>query len=277
MGIEEKIGALSGRLKSSERMPAIFVGHGNPMYAIQENTFTDGFKTMSKQIAPPQAILCVSAHWYTDGSWVTGMEQPRTIHDFGGFPRELYEVEYAAEGNPALAAETRRLLEPEMVGTDAEWGLDHGCWAVLRHLYPEAEVPVVQLSIDRRKPAAYHFEMAKKLRSLREKGVLVVGSGNIVHNLRMVDWLNMDKVDHGYDWAAEAREVVNGLMHKGDFDALADYGRLPQAVQLAVPTPDHFLPLLYVLALHEKDEDLSLFNDRLVGGSLSMTSVKIGE
>jgi 4,5-DOPA dioxygenase extradiol len=203
------------------------------------------------------------------------MKMPKTIHDFGGFPSELFAVQYPTQGSPELALETKELLQPVAVELDDAWGLDHGAWSVIKHLYPEANVPVIQLSIDYSKPPEYHFELAKQLSDLRYKGILIVGSGNIVHNLRLVDYPNFDKENYGFDWAIEAREIVNNYLLDGNFKPLFDYERQSKALQLAIPTPEHFLPLLYTLGLKEEKEEVSLFNDKLVAGSLSMTSVKI--
>lgn len=278
MNIKKEIEKYTEVLKSSEKFPALFVGHGNPMNAIADNTFVDGFRKTAKHIPTPQAILCISAHWFTRGTFVTGMQHPKTIHDFGGFPQELYKIEYPAPGNKDLATTTQQLLYPNPVTIEEnEWGLDHGSWSVLRHMYPEATIPVVQLSIDYTKPAPYHFELAKQLRSLREKGVLIIGSGNIVHNLRMVDWEKLNKIDYGYEWAEEAREIVNKTIISGNYQTLTDYKKLSTSLQLAAPTPEHFLPLLYILAQEEKNEPINFFNDHLVGGSLSMTSLQIGK
>lgn len=267
---------ISGQFQNSERMPVLFLGHGSPMNAIEENQFVQGFRNISKEIPKPHAILCVSAHWFTDGTFVTAMEMPKTIHDFYGFPKELFDVQYPAKGIPELAKETAQLLLPEIVEEDHNWGLDHGAWSVIRHLYPNAEIPVIQLSIDYTKPPQYHFDLAKKLSKLREKGILIIGSGNIVHNLRMVDFRNIDNGGYGYDWAIEAREKTNNWLLDGHFQNLIDYQKKGFALQIAVPTPDHYLPLIYSLGLKEKCEELSLFNDELIGGSLSMTSVRIG-
>ena len=267
--------AISGSFPTTDKMPVLFLGHGSPMNAIEENQFVTGFRDLAKTLPQPNAILCISAHWYTKGTKVTAMEMPKTIHDFGGFPPELFAVQYPAKGSPELALETKELLQPVAVELDDTWGLDHGAWSVIKHLYPEANVPVIQLSIDYSKPPEYHFELAKQLSDLRYKGILIVGSGNIVHNLRLVDYPNFDKDNYGYDWAIEARETVNNYLLDGNFKPLFDYERQSKALQLAIPTPEHFLPLIYTLGLKEKKEELSLFNDKLVAGSLSMTSVKI--
>lgn len=266
---------LSDAFPRTEKYPALFLGHGSPMNAIEENQFVKGFRTISKTLPKPKSILCISAHWFTRGTKITAMENPRTIHDFGGFPDELYEVQYPAKGDPILAEKARSLLLPEPVELDHEWGLDHGAWSVIKHLYPDADIPIIQMSIDFTKPAQYHFELSQKLKKLRHRGVLIIGSGNIVHNLRLVDWQNFDKDNHGHDWAIEARAILNKHILEGNFKALVEYEKLSTAIQMAIPTPDHYLPLIYTLGLKENNETVSLFNDKLVAGSLSMTSVKI--
>lgn len=266
---------ISGSFSNTEKMPVLFLGHGSPMNAIEENQFVTGFRNLAKTLPVPNAILCISAHWFTKGTKVTAMEMPRTIHDFGGFPQALFDVQYPAEGSPELAVETKKLLLPTEAELDHDWGLDHGAWSVIKHLYPEANVPVIQLSIDYSKPAQFHFELAQKLSALRHKGILIIGSGNIVHNLRLVDYHNFDRDNYGYDWAIEARATVNDYLVDGNFQPLIDFEKQSKALQLAIPTPEHYLPLIYTLGLKEKNEDLSLFNDKLVAGSLSMTSVQI--
>ena len=268
--------SITQQFNTTEKMPVLFLGHGSPMNAIEENQFVQGFRNISREIPKPNAILCISAHWFTNGTFVTAMQNPKTIHDFYGFPKELFEVNYPAPGSPELAKETAALLLPEIVEEDHSWGLDHGAWSVIKHLYPDAEIPVIQLSIDYTKPPRYHFDLAKKLQELREKGILIIGSGNIVHNLRMVDWKNINTVGAGWDWAIEAREKTNNWLLEGNFQNLIDYHRQGVALPTAVPSPDHYLPLIYSLGLKEKSENLSLFNDELIGGSLSMTSVRIG-
>ena len=271
----DQLQKIADTFTNTPKMPVLFLGHGSPMNAIEENQFVTGFRDLAKTLPQPNAILCISAHWFTNGTKVTAMEMPRTIHDFGGFPQALFEVQYPAKGNPELAVETAALLQPIDVELDEHWGLDHGAWSVIKHLYPEANVPVIQLSIDYTKPPQFHFELAQKLSDLRRKGILIIGSGNIVHNLRLVDFANFDKDNYGYDWAIEAREKTNNFLLDGNFQALIDFEKQGKALQLAIPTPDHFLPLIYTLGLKEKSEELSLFNDKLVAGSLSMTSVKI--
>jgi 4,5-DOPA dioxygenase extradiol len=267
--------AISGSFPTTDKMPVLFLGHGSPMNAIEENQFVTGFRNLAKTLPQPNAILCISAHWYTKGTKVTAMEMPKTIHDFGGFPAELFAVQYPAKGSPQLALETKEILKPVEVELDDTWGLDHGAWSVIKHLYPAANVPLIQLSIDYTKPPEYHFELAKQLSDLRYKGILIVGSGNIVHNLRLVDYPNFDKDNYGYDWAIEARETINNYVLDGNYKPLFDYERQSKALQLAIPTPEHFLPLIYTLGLKDEKDELSLFNDKLVAGSLSMTSVKI--
>ena len=266
---------LTSELHLTEKMPILFLGHGSPMNGIEENEFTQGFRNTAKSIPKPSAILCVSAHWYTQGTKVTSMLIPRTIHDFAGFPRELYQVHYPAPGHPKLAETTKALLNPTPVELDEQWGLDHGAWTVIKHMYPKADIPIIQLSIDYTKDANYHYELAKKLSSLREKGVLIIGSGNIIHNLTLVDFGKLNKIDYGYDWAHEAHATINSLLQDGNYQPLINYTKQNQAIQLAIPTPDHYLPLIYILGLKEKGKSISLFNDRLVGGSISMTSVII--
>ena len=267
--------SISSTFSNTDKMPVLFLGHGSPMNAIEENQFVAGFRNLAKTLPQPNAILCISAHWFTNGTKVTSMQMPRTIHDFGGFPQALFDVQYPAKGSPELAAETKKILEPVHVDLDEHWGLDHGAWSVIKHLYPEANVPVIQLSIDYTKSGQYHFELAQKLQSLRHKGVLIIGSGNIVHNLRLVDFRNFDKDNYGFDWAIEARETINNYLLDENFQPLIDFEKMNKAIQLAIPTPDHYLPLLYTLGLKGKSEELSLFNDKLLAGSLSMTSVKI--
>lgn len=269
------LGRMADRFGATDKMPVLFLGHGSPMNAIEENEFVRGFRSIAEKLPHPNAILCISAHWFTRGTKVTAMQMPRTIHDFGGFPKELFAVQYPAKGSPELAQETKELLSPTVVELDEKWGLDHGAWSVIKHLYPKADIPVIQLSIDYTQPPEYHFKLAQQLQTLRRKGILIIGSGNIVHNLGLVDFANMHKDNYGFDWAIESREKINAWLADGNFDPLIHYYKQSQAIQLAIPTPDHFLPLIYTLGLKEKSESLSLFNDKLLAGSLSMTSVKI--
>ncbi|WP_374462155.1 4,5-DOPA dioxygenase extradiol [Chryseobacterium taeanense] len=267
---------ISDLFSKTPKMPVLFLGHGSPMNAIEENQFVQGFRKAASEIPKPNAILCISAHWFTQGTKVTAMKMPRTIHDFGGFPQALFDVQYPAPGSPELAKETADLLTPVPVEEDHSWGLDHGAWSVIKHMYPNADIPVIQMSIDYTKPAQYHFELAKKLNILREKGILIIGSGNIIHNLRLIDWRNINTVGAGWDWAVEAREKTNNWLLDGNFSNIIQYQDQGIALQYAVPSPDHYLPLIYTLGLKDKPEELSLFNDELIGGSLSMTSVRIG-
>jgi 4,5-DOPA dioxygenase extradiol len=257
-------------------MPVLFIGHGSPMNALEDNIFTRSWKELSGKVARPSAILVISAHWLTKGSFITAVDKPATIHDFGGFPQALFDVQYPAPGLPGLAKETAALFPENMVHLDDEWGLDHGTWSILKHMYPLADVPVLQLSIDYHQPPAYHFEMAQYLQKLRKKGVLIVGSGNIVHNLGKVAWDKMGEADFAYDWARESNELMKQKILSRDFKALIDYKNLGTSTQLAIPTPDHYYPLLYALGLAQPNEELTLFNDYAVAGSLTMTSVGIG-
>ena len=267
---------LSDPMNSTELMPVLFVGHGSPMNAIQDNEFSRSWKEIGKSLPKPRAILVISAHWETRGTFVTAMEKPQTIHDFGGFPQELFNVQYPAPGSPQLARETKSTIVKTDVGLDDKWGLDHGAWSILKHLYPKADVPVVQLSLDYMQKPQYHYDLAKELAALRRKGILILGSGNIVHNLRMVAWDKINEPEFGFDWAIEANSKIKSLIEAGDHTSLINYSSLSKAVNLAVPSPDHYLPLLYTLALQEKNEKLSFFNDKAVMGSLTMTSVRIG-
>lgn len=263
-------------LSNTAKMPVLFLGHGSPMNAIEENEFVQGFRNIAKEIPKPNAILCVSAHWETKGTFVTAMQNPPTIHDFGGFPRELFEVQYPAPGSLSLAKGTKALITRANIGLDDKWGLDHGAWSVIKHLYPEADVPVIQLSLDYNQTPQYHYELAQEIKSLREKGVLIIGSGNMVHNLRMVAWDKLNVSGYGFDWAIEANEKMKKYILEGDHQQLINFRSQGKLFDLAIPTPEHYLPLLYALALQEENEVVSLFNDKAVAGSLTMTSVKIG-
>lgn len=262
---------------NTEKMPVLFLGHGSPMNAIEENEFVAGFRNTGKTIPRPNAILCVSAHWETKGTFVTAMEKPATIHDFGGFPQALFDVQYPAPGSPALANETKSIIRKTTVGLDDQWGLDHGAWSVIKHLYPDADVPVIQMSLDYSQGPQYHYELAQELAVLRSKGVLIIGSGNMVHNLRMVAWDKLNAPEYGYDWALEARSEMKQFILDGDHPSLIRYKSQGKAFELAIPSPEHYLPLLYVLALQAKGEKITLFNDKAIGGSLTMTSVRIDQ
>nr|WP_028295840.1 4,5-DOPA dioxygenase extradiol [Olivibacter sitiensis] len=262
-------------VKRDAKMPVLFVGHGSPMNAIEDNDFTRRWASMAKEIPLPNAVLVISAHWYASATLVTAMEHPKTIHDFYGFPKELFEVDYPAPGNPALA----RALSEDVMGAslimDHDWGLDHGAWSVVKHMYPDANIPVLQLSIDYTKSPAWHYALAQELSVLREHGILIIGSGNMVHNLRMLSWQMIQ--GGGYDWAYEMNDTFKRLISEKKHNALIHYDGLGSAAQLAIPTPEHYLPLLYSLAMQEDREDLAFFNDKVIGGSLTMTSVKIGK
>lgn len=256
--------------------PVLFIGHGSPMNGIEDNEFSQTWAKMGETIQKPKAVLVISAHWLTKGTHITAMDNPKTIHDFGGFPQELFNVEYPAKGSPELASATAKLIHSTDVGLDHDWGLDHGTWTVVRHMYPNADIPVLQLSIDYSKPPQYHYDLAKQLASLRKKGVLIIGSGNMVHNLRMVAWNKINEPNYGFDWAIEMDKIFKDKISDKDHKALINYETLNKASKLAIPTPDHYYPLLYALALQDEKEETSFFNDKMIGGSLNMTSVKIG-
>jgi len=255
-------------------MPALFLGHGNPMNALARNAYTEAWSDIGRRLPRPRAILAVSAHWYIPATSVTAMEAPRSIHDFGGFPEELYRVRYPAPGDPALARRVQTLLAPIPVAPDLRWGLDHGTWAVLCHVFPKADVPVVQLSINAAREPAFHYELGKRLAPLRDEGVLVLGSGNLVHNLHAFAW--GQHAVQPFDWALRFEERVRGLLQAGDDGPLVAYGTLGPEAMLAVPTPDHYLPLLYVIALRMKGEAVSFPVDGVDGGSVSMLAVQVG-
>ena len=265
---------MTSSMSNTSKMPVLFLGHGSPMNAIEENEFVSAFKKLGRELIRPNAILCISAHWETNGTFVTAMQTPRTIHDFGGFPQALFDVQYPALGSPELAQQTKSIITKTKVGLDDKWGLDHGAWSVIRHLYPNADIPVIQMSIDYSQPAKYHYELAMQLSSLRQKGVLIIGSGNMVHNLRLAAWQKLNE-PFAFDWAIEANEKMKEYILDGDHQKLIDFKSQGKAFDLAIPTPEHYLPLLYALALKEENEKITLFNDKPVGGSLSMTSIKI--
>lgn len=267
----------TNNLKEQEQlMPVLFIGHGSPMNGIEDNEFNERWKAMAKEIPLPAAVLVVSAHWFTRGTKITSMDFPKTIHDFRGFPQALFDVQYNAPGSPVIAKETADLLHSAQVELDHDWGLDHGTWTVVRHMYPGASIPVLQLSIDYTKGPQYHFELAKELYALRKKGVLIIGSGNMVHNLRMMAWDKMNEPEYGYDWALKLNETFKNLILDGDFNPLINYQSLGAEAILAIPTPEHYLPLMYTLGLKGNKDAVSFFNDKAVAGSLTMTSVKLG-
>ena len=258
----------------AERLPAIFFGHGNPMNAVLSNSYTEAWRRVGKQMPRPKAILSISAHWFVSGTGVTISTAPRTIHDFGGFPRELYQVQYPAPGDPDLAARVQTLLSPIPVRLDTHWGLDHGTWAVLCHVYPQADIPVVQLSIDETQPALFHYEIGRRIAPLREEGILIVGSGNIVHNLHAYAW--GQHMPEPYDWAIRFERTARELIAAGDYKPLVNYETLGPEAILSIPTPDHYLPLLYVIASKQNREGITFPVEGVDGGSISMLAVQVG-
>lgn len=263
-------------------MPAIFFGHGNPLNALAKNSYTDGWAAIGRSIPRPKAILCVSAHWYLPVTAVTAMPSPRTIHDFGGFPRELYEVEYPSPGSPELAERVRELLDPlpssnankTRVDLDQSWGLDHGTWSVLCHVFPEADVPVVQLSIDETRPPTYHYEIGRRLQPLRDEGVLVIGSGNLIHNLHSYAWGKQEV--EPFDWAVRFETLARRLLVERGDSALVEHETLGRDALLSAPTPDHYLPFVYVLGLRRPDDEVTFPVEGFDGGSISMLTVQLG-
>jgi len=257
-------------------MPVLFVGHGSPMNGIEDNQFSQAWRKMASEIPRPNAVLVVSAHWLSNGTRITAMDFPPTIHDFGGFPQALFEVQYPAPGSPEIAIETASILKSFHAELDHDWGLDHGAWTVVRHMYPDATIPVLQLSIDYNKGPQYHYDLAKELYSLRKKGILIMGSGNMVHNLRMVAWNKLNEPEYGYDWAFDLNDKFKNLIASGNHQDLINFSRISPNISLAIPTSKHYLPLIYTLGLQSEKEDVMFFNDKAVGGSLTMTSVKFG-
>jgi 4,5-DOPA dioxygenase extradiol len=255
-------------------LPAIFFGHGNPLNAVLENRYTAAWRQIGTEVSRPKAILSISAHWFVPGTGVTISTSPRTIHDFGGFPQELYQVQYPAPGDPALARRVQNMLKPLPVGFDDSWGLDHGTWSVLRHVYPNADVPVVQLSIDEAQPASVHFEIGRRLAPLRAEGILIVGSGNLVHNLHAYAWGR--HMPDPYDWAIRFEEEAKQMMIAGEYKPLIDYESLGPEAMLSIPTPDHYLPLLYVIGSRQEGEVITFPIEGVDGGSISMLTAKIG-
>lgn len=270
----QNLNAFKAFNENSELMPLLFVGHGSPMNAIEENEFVMAWRELGKSIPVPSAILCISAHWETKGTMVTAMTNPSTIHDFGGFPPELYKVRYPAPGSPELAGEMKNIISG--ISLDEKWGLDHGAWSVIRNMYPAADIPVIEMSLDYHKSAGEHYELAKELAFLRRRGVLIIGSGNIIHNLRMIAWDHAGEPEYGFDWASFASRTIKDMIADNNFKSLINYQQLGREVQMAIPTPDHFLPLLYTLALKGGNEPLRMFNDKMIMGSLSMTSLRVG-
>lgn len=260
-------------LPHSDLMPALFVGHGNPMNAILQNEFTRNWQQLGKELPKPKAILSVSAHWLTNGTYITAMEKPRTIHDFGGFPKQLFEQQYPAPGSPEVAKQVGMVVKTTDVKDDHQWGLDHGTWSVLLPMYPLAEIPVLQMSIDYTKPPQYHYELAKELQALRSKGIMIMGSGNIVHNLGMVDFENKTR----YDWAYEFDEKIKNYIDKGDHQSVVQYDKMGSIARMAVPTNEHYLPLMYTLGLQNKRDNITYFNDKMDAGSISMRSILINQ
>jgi len=255
-------------------MPALFLGHGSPMVTLDDNTYTRAWRLLGESLPRPRALLCVSAHWYLPETLVTGNDRPRTIHDFGGFPKPLFDIEYPAPGDPALASQVAKLLSPTVVALDNERGLDHGTWTLLRHIYPEADIPVIQLSLNRSQDAAWHFELARRLRPLRDDNVLIVGSGNLVHNLRRYDWSG-SRVEP-FEWAERFESMARERMLAADFEPLVNYKKQGADAMMAVPTPDHYLPLIYVLAQHHDGDQVTFPVEGFDGGSMSMLAVQIG-
>lgn len=258
----------------TEILPAIFFGHGNPMNAVQSNVYTKAWSRVGRMTPRPKAILSISAHWFVPETGVTVSTSPKTIHDFGGFPRELYQVQYPAPGDPGLARKVQRLLAPLDVTLDNSWGLDHGTWSVLRHVYPDAGIPVVQLSIDEAKPASFHFEIGKRLAPLRGDGVLIMGSGNLVHNLHAYAWGR--HMPDPYDWAVRFETDAKEMMIAGEYKPLIEYESLGPEALLSIPTPDHYLPVLYVLATRQQHENIAFPIEGVDGGSISMLTVQVG-
>lgn len=268
MDLKAFAGMMSELPAQEASMPVLFAGHGSPMNAIEDNEFTRGWKAAAAKLPTPKAILCVSAHWETKGTQVTAMKMPPTIHDFGGFPEKLFQQQYPAPGSPELAGEIKHLVKKTEIALDEKWGLDHGTWSVIMPMFPKADIPVLQLSIDYTKDAKYHFELAKELAALRKKGVLIVGSGNIVHNLGMMQWK-----DGAYDWTIEFDTKIKDAILKEDWDSLINYRKFGRAADLSVPSNEHYLPLLYIAALKDSKDKTTFFNEKNTMGSISMRSV----
>lgn len=265
-------------LSSTDRMPCIFIGHGSPMNVIEENNFTQAWVELNKNLPIPSAIVCISAHWETKGTFVTGELNPKTIHDFYGFPRELYMQQYPASGFPSLAQEIIDKIEDYSINNAYDWGFDHGTWSVLKYIYPLANIPVIQISLDRYKDAQWHYELGKELSFLRSKGVLIIGSGNMVHNLRLINVQGYDfNEELGYEWAFKMNDIFKKNIEDNNHQSLINYRSLHKDAMLAVPTPEHYLPMMYILGLKKDDDKINIFNDRVIASSLSMTSFIISE
>ncbi|TGM87596.1 4,5-DOPA dioxygenase extradiol [Leptospira bouyouniensis] len=270
---ETKITAINDEISDPNIYPSLFLGHGSPMNAIEENEFVEGLRGLSSSIPKPKAILVISAHWLTDGTFVTAMERPPTIHDFGGFPKALFDVEYPAPGDPMLAKQVQSLVKTQTVKLDYEWGLDHGTWSVIKHIYPKADVPIVQLSMDYKNSPEQHFLLAKELVPLRSQGILIIASGNIVHNLRMVAWDRLNEV-YGFDWAIEVNQKVKDWITTKDIESLLSIRSKGKEFEWAIPTTEHYFPLLYTVGTRLESDSVSFFNDKPVAGALTMTSFR---
>ena len=261
---------------NKKQMPVLFIGHGSPMNAIENNNITKEWQNIASLLPQPKAILCISAHWETGGTKITAMEHPKTIHDFYGFPKQLFDVLYPAKGSSEIAKEIMHLSKNEKIDLDYNWGLDHGTWSILNHLYPEADIPVLQLSIDDKKSPLEHFQFASTLKLLRNEGILILGSGNIVHNLGEVEWTDYGLSEKGHTWAIEFDELIKELILKRDFDSIINFEKLGLSAQLSIPTSEHFLPLIYCLGMTDENDKINFFTESLIGGSLSMRSVVFG-
>lgn len=270
---ETKFTAINNEISDPNIYPSLFLGHGSPMNAIEENEFVEGLRGLSSSIPKPKAILVISAHWLTDGTFVTAMERPPTIHDFGGFPKALFDVEYPAPGDPMLAKQVQYLVKTQTVKLDYEWGLDHGTWSVIKHIYPKADVPIVQLSMDYKNSPEQHFLLAKELVPLRSQGILIIASGNIVHNLRMVAWDRLNEV-YGFDWAIEVNQKVKDWITTKDIESLLSIRSKGKEFEWAIPTTEHYFPLLYTVGTRLESDSVSFFNDKPVAGALTMTSFR---
>ena len=254
-------------------LPIAFIGHGSPMNTLEDNPFTQAWRRFGASVPQTKAVLMISAHWYTRGTHVTAMQTPKTIHDFGNFPKPLFDFQYPAPGDPALAQRVAKLLQPMQVGLDQQWGLDHGAWSILAHIFPDANIPVVQLSIDATQPAQFHYDLGRRLVPLRDEGVLIVGSGNVVHNLGIMDWRTQNRA---FDWAERFNGIVKNHLMEPDHSGLIHYERLGDDAKLSIPTAEHYLPLLYVTGAQTESDKLSVLSDGIFGGSISMLSVELG-